>query len=81
MKNLVRIIGDSVTLYKLVLQYSITLFINTSYPYYCSMRNDLLMSFHDANASAVCTQSSSFFLKLSLIFPEFFLIFLLNNIF
>jgi len=48
-KELVDMIGGSIELYNLVLQFLRTLFLRTKEEHYCSLRGELLMAFHDAD--------------------------------
>ena len=52
-KELVTMIGSSVDLYNLVLQFLRTLFIRTKEEHYCSLRGELLMAFHDADVKEI----------------------------
>ena len=46
-------IGNSVELYNLVLQFLRTLFLRTKEEHYCSLRDELLMAFHDADIKEI----------------------------
>jgi len=52
-KHLVDMIGNSVELYNLVLQFLRTLFLRTKEEHYCSLRDELLMAFHDADIKEI----------------------------
>lgn len=52
-KQLVEMIGNSVELYNLVLQFLRTLFLRTKEEHYCSLRDELLMAFHDADIKEI----------------------------
>ena len=52
-KELVEMIGNSVELYNLVLQFLRTLFLRTREEHYCSLRDELLMAFHDADIKEI----------------------------
>lgn len=52
-KELVDMIGGSIELYNLVLQFLRTLFLRTKEEHYCSLRGELLMAFHDADIKEI----------------------------
>ena len=52
-KQLVEMIGCSIDLYNLVLQFLRTLFLRTKEENYCSLRSELLMAFHDADIKEI----------------------------
>lgn len=52
-QELVQMIGFSIELYNLVLQFLRTLFLRTKQEHYCSLRAELLMAFHDADVKEV----------------------------
>jgi len=52
-KELVDMIGHSIELYNLVLQFLRTLFLRTKEEHYCSLRSELLMAFHDADVKEI----------------------------
>ncbi|XP_002167771.3 negative elongation factor B [Hydra vulgaris] len=52
-KQLVEMIGTSIDLYNLVLQFLRTLFLRTKEENYCSLRSELLMAFHDADIKEI----------------------------
>lgn len=52
-KELVQMIGSSIELYNLVLQFLRTLYLRTKEEHYCSLRGELLMAFHDADIKEV----------------------------
>ncbi|XP_066919787.1 negative elongation factor B-like [Clytia hemisphaerica] len=52
-KELVDMIGGSIELYNLVLQFLRTLYLRTKEEHYCSLRGELLMAFHDADIKEI----------------------------
>lgn len=52
-KELIDMIGGSIELYNLVLQFLRTLFLRTREEHYCSLRGELLMAFHDADIKEI----------------------------
>jgi len=52
-KELISMIGSSIDLYNLVLQFLRTLFLRTKEEHYCSLRGELLMAFHDADVKEI----------------------------
>jgi len=53
-QGLVDMIGNSVQLYTILLQFLRTLFIRTEVSHYCTLRADLLMCLHDNKISVIC---------------------------
>ena len=53
-QGLVDMIGSSVQLYTILLQFLRTLFIRTAVSHYCTLRADLLMCLHDNKISIIC---------------------------
>ena len=53
-QGLVDMIGSSVQLYTILLQFLRTLFIRTGVSHYCTLRADLLMCLHDNKISVIC---------------------------
>eukprot|EP00794_Sanderia_malayensis_P015919 gene15919-17520_t len=52
-KELMNMIGKSIELYNLLLQFLRTLFLRTKEMQYCSLRAEILMAFHDADISEI----------------------------
>jgi len=52
-KELASMIGKSIELYNLLLQFLRTLFLRTRETHYCSLRAEILMAFHDADISEI----------------------------
>ena len=52
-KELINMIGKSVELYNLVLQFLRTLFLRTKEVNYCALRAEILMAFHDTDISEI----------------------------
>ncbi|XP_034764962.2 negative elongation factor B-like [Acipenser ruthenus] len=53
--KLTQMIGRSVKLYDMVLQFLRTLFLRTRNVHYCTLRAELLMSLHDLDVSEICS--------------------------
>uniref|UniRef100_UPI00358FE5E8 negative elongation factor B-like isoform X2 n=1 Tax=Myxine glutinosa TaxID=7769 RepID=UPI00358FE5E8 len=53
--NLTRMIGRSMLLYDMVLQFLRPLFLRTCNLHYCTMRAELLMSLHDLEINEICS--------------------------
>ncbi|XP_065067620.1 negative elongation factor B-like [Rhopilema esculentum] len=52
-KELATMIGKSIELYNLLLQFLRTLFLRTKEVHYCSLRAEILMAFHDADITEI----------------------------
>jgi len=53
--RLVEMVGSSVALYDMVLQFLRTLFLRTRCFHYCTLRVELLMAIHDLELNAICS--------------------------
>lgn len=53
--KLTQMIGKSVKLYDMVLQFLRTLFLRTRNVHYCTLRAELLMSLHELDISEICS--------------------------
>jgi len=53
-QKLTRMVGKSVKLYDMVLQFLRTLFLRTRNMHYCTLRAELLMSLHDQEINDIC---------------------------
>lgn len=53
-QTLTRMVGRSVKLYDMVLQFLRTLFLRTRNVHYCTLRAELLMSLHDLDVGEIC---------------------------
>ncbi|XP_012576605.1 PREDICTED: negative elongation factor B [Condylura cristata] len=54
-QKLTRMVGRSVKLYDMVLQFLRTLFLRTRNVHYCTLRAELLMSLHDLDVGDICS--------------------------
>lgn len=54
-QKLTQMVGRSVKLYDMVLQFLRTLFLRTRNVHYCTLRAELLMSLHDLDVGDICS--------------------------
>lgn len=57
-QKLVRMVGKKTQLYEMILQFLRTLFLRTHNSHYCTLRSELLMSFHDKDVSDILSIDS-----------------------
>ncbi|XP_054769997.2 negative elongation factor B-like [Lytechinus pictus] len=55
-QKLTKMVGKSVKLFDMVLQFLRTLFLSTRNMHYCTLRAELLMSLHDLEIHEICTE-------------------------
>lgn len=56
--RLLEMVGTSVTLYDMVLQFLRTLFLRSRDTHYCTLRVELLMALHDLEYNAICSSDA-----------------------